>query len=47
MSDKQKKLQPKLNSIYLIISGCILGYLLIINSNYVNKKKAQIKLYKE
>ena len=47
MSDKQKKLQPKLNSIYLIISGCILGYLLIINSNYVNKKKAQIKLSKE
>ena len=42
-----KKFLSKLNSFHIILLGCILGCLLVINSNHVNEKKAQIKLSKE
>ena len=47
MTLNTKKFLSKLNSIHIILLGCILGCLLIINSNHVNEKKAQIKLSKE
>ena len=33
--------------LHFIFLGCILGILLILNSNYVNEQKAKIKLDKE
>ena len=47
MTPKLKSISSKLNSIHFIFLGCILGILLILNSNYVNEKKAKIKLDKE
>ena len=47
MTLNMKKFLSKLNSFHIILLGCILGCVLVINSNHVNEKKAQIKLSKE
>ena len=47
MTDKTNKLLSKINSFHIILLGCILGSLLILNSNNVNNQKAQLNLYKE
>jgi hypothetical protein len=47
MIENIKLLLSKLNSIYIVILGCLLGLILIINSDYVNSQKASIKLNQE
>ena len=47
MTNKTNKLLSKINSFHIILLGCILGSLLILNSNNVNNQKAQLNLYKE
>ena len=47
MTLNMKKFLSKLNSFHIILLGCILGCVLVINSNHINEKKAQIKLSKE
>jgi hypothetical protein len=47
MTDNKKNFTSKLNTIYFIILGCLLGSLLIFNSDYVNNQKASAKIYEE
>ena len=47
MTPKLKDNFSKFNTIYIILFGCIFGILLVLNSNYVNEKKAQVELNKE
>ena len=47
MTPKLKSIFSKFNTINIILLGCIFGILLVLNSNYVNEKKAQVKLNKE
>ena len=47
MTPKLKNIFSKFNTINIILLGCIFGILLVLNSNYVNEKKAQVKLNKE
>ena len=43
MTSKLNKFLPKLGNYHIILLGCILGCLLILNSNNVNNQKAKIK----
>ena len=47
MTDKKKNFFSKLNSIYIVVLGCLLGFILIVNSDHVNGQKASNKLYQE
>ena len=47
MTNEKKESILKLKSYHIIILGCLLSSLLIINSNYVNDQRAKEKLYKE
>ena len=47
MTDKKKNFISKLNSIYIVVLGCLLGFILIVNSDHVNGQKASNKLYQE
>ena len=47
MTDKKKNFFSKLNSIYIVVLGCLLGFILIVNSDHVNSQKASNKLYQE
>ena len=47
MTRENKKITPTLKAYHLLILGCLLSPILILNSNYVNKKRASIKLYEE
>ena len=47
MTEELKKKISKLKPYYIIFLGCILGSLLILNSNYINEQKATLKLNKE
>ena len=47
MRQKLKKFLSKSSPIYIILLGCILGSLLILNSNHVNEQKTQMNLDKE
>ena len=47
MTDNKKNFISKLNSIYIVVLGCLLGFILISNSDYVNKQKSSIKLNQE
>ena len=47
MTDSKKNFTSKLNTIYFLILGCLLGSLLIFNSDYVNNQKASAKLNEE
>ena len=47
MIDSKKNFTSKLNTIYFVILGCLLGSLLIFNSDYVNNQKASAKLNEE
>jgi len=47
MSNENKKLSQKIKVYHILILGVILSPLIIINSNYVNKQRAEEKLYKE
>ena len=47
MTDNKKNFISKLNSIYIVVLGCILGSILIFNSDYVNNQKASTKLNQE
>ena len=47
MENQNKHFYQKLKSYYLLILGCILFSLVIINSNYVNNQRAQEKLNQE
>ena len=47
MKNQNKHFYQKLKSYHLLILGCILFSLLIINSNYVNNQRAQEKLNQE
>ena len=47
MTNEKKESILKLKSYHIIILGCLLSSLLIINSNYVNDQRAKAKLYKE
>ena len=47
MSNKNKKLSQKIKAYHILILGVILSPIIIINSNYVNKQRAEDKLYKE
>ena len=38
---------PKLKPYHIILLSCLLSPLLIFNSNYVNKQRAEAKLNKE
>ena len=47
MTDKKKNFISKLNSTYIVVFGCLLGFILIVNSDYINDQKASIKLNQE
>ena len=47
MTRENEKITPTLKAYHLLILGCLLSPILILNSNYVNKKRASIKLYEE
>ena len=47
MTNKNKKLSQKIKFYHILILGVILFPTIIINSNYVNKQRAEEKLYKE
>ena len=47
MTNERKKNSPNLKPYHIILLACILSPLLIMNSNYVNNKRAQKKIYKE
>lgn len=47
MRPRLKKFLSKSSPIYIILLGCILGSLLIVNSNHVNEQKTQMNLDKE
>ena len=47
MTKERNKMISRLKSYHIIILGCILGCLLIFNSNYINEQKATMKLNKE
>ena len=47
MTDNKKNFISKLNSIYIVILGCLLGFILISYSDYINGQKASIKLNQE
>ena len=47
MTDSKKNFTSKLNTIHFVILGCLLGSLLIFNSDYVNNQKASAKLNEE
>ena len=47
MTDNKKNFISKLNSIYIVVLGCLLGSILIFNSDYVNNQKASTKLNQE
>ena len=47
MTDKKKNFFSKLNSIYIVVLGCLLGFILIVHSDHVNGQKASNKLYQE
>ena len=47
MTDKKKNFISKLNSIYIVVFGCLLGFILIVNSDHVNGQKTSNKLYQE
>ena len=47
MSNENQKLCHKIKAYHILILGVILSPLIIINSNYVNKQRAEDKLYKE
>ena len=47
MTRENEKIKPTLKAYHLLILGCLLSPILILNSNYVNKKRASIKLYEE
>ena len=47
MTDNHKNFISKLNSFHIIILGCTLGCILILNSNNVNRQKEIMKLNQE
>ena len=47
MTNDCKEFNPKLKPYHIIIIGCLLSPLLLINSIYINKKRAEAKLNKE
>ena len=47
MTDNHKNFISKLNSFHIIILGCILGSIFILNSNSVNRQKETMKLNQE
>ena len=47
MTRENEKITPTLKAYHILILGCLLSPLLILNSNYVNKKRASINLYEE
>ena len=47
MTDNHKNFISKLNSFHIIILGCILGSIFILNSNNVNRQKETMKLNQE
>ena len=47
MTNEKKESILKLKPYHIIILGCLLSSVLIINSNYVNDQRAKEKLYKE
>ena len=47
MTDNHKNFISKLNSFHIIILGCTLGCILILNSNNVNRQKETMKLNQE
>ena len=47
MQNEKHNQKTKLQFYHFILFGCLLGCLLIINSNHVNNKKMKIKLNKE
>ena len=47
MTKEQKNFASKIKCYHILILGCILAPLIIINSNYVNKQRAEDKLNEE
>lgn len=47
MTNEKKESNLKIKPYHIIILGCLLSSVLIINSNYVNDQRAKEKLYKE
>ena len=47
MQNENHNPKSKLQFYHIILLGCLLGCILVINSNYVNNKKMEIKLNKE
>ena len=47
MYNSENKPKSKLKFYHIILFGCILGVILMMNSNYVNNKRAEFKLNKE
>ena len=47
MYNKEYEAKSKLKFYHFILFGCLLGVILMVNSNHVNDKKAENKLYQE
>ena len=47
MFNKEYEAKSKLKFYHFILLGCLLGVILMVNSNHVNSKKAENKLYQE